>query len=230
MNAEQIAGLERRAKLHGALADVTRLQIVDRLSFSDASASELGAAFNVPSNLLAHHVKALETAGLIMRRRSEGDGRRSYLSLNRDAHLGTLPPSTAAAPLHPASRVVFVSTADTARSHLAAALWRQTSTIRAATAGTHPGERVNAAAAATAARHGLTMPQTRPRRLEETMRGGDLVVTVCDRAHEELDGADWAHWSVSDPVLHDTPSAFEAAFSEIAGRVAALAPRLHAAS
>lgn len=231
MNVEQTRELERRAEVHGALADVTRLQIVDRLSFSDASASELGAALHVPSNLLAHHVRVLENAGLITRRRSEGDGRRSYLSLARDdtAPIGDLS-TTATARLHRPRRILFVCTANTARSHLAAALWRQASTIRAASAGTHPGERINPAAAATAARHGLTMPDVAPRLLEQSRRNGDLIVTVCDRAHEELDGADWAHWSIPDPVLNGTKDAYEQAFAEIAGRVAALAPRLRAVS
>ena len=83
MNSEQIEVLGRRARVHAALGDVHRLQIVDLLAISDLSSSELGAATELPSNLLAHHVKTLEDAGLVTRRRSEGDGRRTYLSLNR---------------------------------------------------------------------------------------------------------------------------------------------------
>jgi ArsR family transcriptional regulator, arsenate/arsenite/antimonite-responsive transcriptional repressor / arsenate reductase (thioredoxin) len=35
----------------------------------------------MPSNLLAHHLRVLEEAGLVTRHRSEGDKRRSYLRL-----------------------------------------------------------------------------------------------------------------------------------------------------
>ncbi len=77
MNNEQTADLERRARVHAALGDVHRLQVVDLLATTDLSSSELGAALGIPSNLLAHHLRTLEDAGLLTRRRSEGDGRRT---------------------------------------------------------------------------------------------------------------------------------------------------------
>jgi protein-tyrosine-phosphatase len=49
---------------------------------------------------------------------------------------------------------------------------------------------------------------------------------VCDQAHEELAAAgqsDAIHWSIPDPVRHDTNQAFEAAFDDIRVRVARLA-------
>ena len=188
MNSEQTEELGRRARVHAALGDVHRLQIVDLLATSDLSSSELGAATELPSNLLAHHVKTLEDAGLVTRRRSEGDGRRTYLSLNRrEAWLG--PDARTALPLPEARRVVFVCTANTARSHLAAALWRRASPVVATSAGTHPGERVNPGALAAARRHHLELPDVAPRLLADTLDEGDLVITVCDRAHEELRGA-----------------------------------------
>jgi protein-tyrosine-phosphatase len=57
-------------------------------------------------------------------------------------------------------------------------------------------------------------------------RDGDLIVTVCDNAHEELGGAADLHWSVPDPVPAGDAEAFDAAFDEIARRVGDLAPRL----
>ena len=222
MNTEQIGALERRARAHAALADITRLRIVDRLSVSDAAASELGALLDAPSNLLAHHLKVLQDAGLITRHKSEGDGRRTYV---------TLVPGSVSALSSPAGawaqprRILFVCTANTARSHLAAALWRRESPVAAASAGTHPGERINQRAAAAAARHGLDLPDVAPALLADVERDGDLVITVCDRAHEELHGADWAHWSIPDPVLSGGAPAFDRALELIAGRVSALAPR-----
>ena len=142
MNIERTARVwTRRASVYAALADVTRLQIVDLLAVSDLTASEVGATLNVPSNLLAHHLNVLADAGLISRHRSEGDRRRHYLTLTR-AYLtaDTVGAQPGAANHHP-GRVLFVCTANTARSHLAAALWRRASPITAASAGTHPGDR-----------------------------------------------------------------------------------------
>src|SRR5271155_5667390 len=81
MNAEQTSDLARRAAVHAALADPARLQITDTLLAGDASPSELAAMLAMPSNLLAHHLRVLEQAGIIARRRSEGDRRRTYLRL-----------------------------------------------------------------------------------------------------------------------------------------------------
>ena len=50
---------------------------------------------------------------------------------------------------------MFVCTANSARSQLAAATWNQLSTIPATSAGTHPGPRIHPRAIATARRHGL---------------------------------------------------------------------------
>ncbi|SDP40643.1 Protein-tyrosine-phosphatase [Pedococcus dokdonensis] len=226
MDIERTSELESRAKAHAALADVTRLQILDLLTIGDASASEIGAALNVASNLLAHHLKVLEQAHLVTRRRSEGDGRRSYLSLGPAAH----PDISGGSVLGSPARVVFVCTANTARSHLAAALWRQASVIPAISAGTHPGDRIHPGAVKVADRHDLALPDAAPQLLDRVQRGGDLIITVCDRAHEELDGLGWAHWSVPDPVPASTKAAFDDAYGHLASRVAALAPRLAPAS
>src|SRR5215475_14624699 len=120
MKPDRNPELERRAVMHAALADTARLQITDTLLIGDASPSELAAMLAMPSNLLAHHLHVLEQAGIITRRRSEGDHRRSYLRLVP----GVLDPP---APVRErtACRVLFVCTANSARSHLAAALWRR---------------------------------------------------------------------------------------------------------
>ncbi|WP_418607523.1 hypothetical protein [Georgenia sp. SUBG003] len=55
---------------------------------------------------------------------------------------------------------------------------------------------------------------------------GDLVVTVCDRAHEELGFPVDVHWSIPDPVPTGTPEAFDRTVEEIGRRVDNLAPRL----
>ncbi|XBB66466.1 metalloregulator ArsR/SmtB family transcription factor [Nocardioides sp. WV_118_6] len=227
MNTEQDAELARRVEVHAALADPTRLRVVDLLGAGDAASSELSARLGTPSNLLAHHLKILEAAGVIRRRRSEGDGRRSYWRLVPDVVAPAAEPGAVAVPhLRTPARLVFVCTANTARSHLAAALWRQASRVPADSAGTHPAERIDRRAVAAARRHRLDLPDVRPQRVEDltpALTEDDLVVTVCDRAHEELGDAAQLHWSVPDPVAAGGAAAFDRAHDEIAGRVRVLA-------
>jgi protein-tyrosine-phosphatase len=64
--------------------------------------------------------------------------------------------------------------------------------------------------------------------LADVAMTGDLLVTVCDRAHETTPRAD-VHWSVPDPVAIGTPAAYEAAFDELSARIDALVPQLRAA-
>jgi protein-tyrosine-phosphatase len=223
MNVEQISDLARRAAVHAALADPARLQIADTLLAGDASPSELAAMLAMPSNLLAHHLHVLEQAGVITR--SEGDRRRTYLQLV-PATLDSL----AVPPGRGARRVLFVCTANSARSHLAAALWRRASTVPAISAGTHPAARIDPGAIAAARRHRLPLPRVRPRHIDQVQDVGDLVVTVCDMAREELGGAAAVHWSVPDPVPAGDPASFDATLSELSRRVERLAPRLAATS
>ena len=219
-----MSGLERRAAVHAALGDPARLRIVDLLLLGDVSPSELAADLEMPSNLLAHHLKVLESAGVVSRHRSEGDRRRTYLRLATGAH--TEPLSFTGS----VERVVFVCTANSARSHLAAALWRRTSRLPSASAGTHPAVRIEPGAVDVARRHRLPLPRLRPRRLDEVIADGDLVVTVCDLAHEELGRLSQLHWSIPDPVPAGTADAFDSAYDDLATRVIDLARRLPSAS
>ena len=206
--------------MHAALADQARLLITDRLAEGDASPSELGALLAMPSNLLAHHLRVLEDARIITRRRSEGDHRRSYLRLVPGAL-----DSLAAPQRRTASRVLFVCTANSARSHLAAALWRQASAVPATSAGTHPADAIDPGAVDAARRHGLPLPRRQPRHLSGTLEDGDLI-TVCDRAHEELGPLAALHWSVPDPVPAGDHGSFDAALDDLGRRVGRLAPQV----
>jgi protein-tyrosine-phosphatase len=217
--------VERRAALHAALSDPARLRIVDTLSAGDASPSELAAMLDMPSNLLAHHLRVLESERLLTRSRSEGDKRRSYLRLVPATLDELIPP-----PLRPRVRVVFVCTANTARSQLAAALWRHASYVPVTSAGTHPAQRIDPGATAVATRHRLPMRRARPRAFADVQAEGDLVITVCDRAHEELRDRSDLHWSVPDPAGTGTAAAFDHAYDELTRRVRDLAPRLRPAS
>ena len=191
----------------------------------DASPSELAALLAMSSNLLAHHLRVLEQAGVITRRRSDGDRRRTYLQL-----IPATLDSLAAPPVRTARRVLFVCTANSARSHLAAALWRRASTVPAVSAGTHPAVAIDPGAIAAARRHRLPLPRLRPRHISDVRHDDDLVVTVCDLAREKLGRQAAVHWSVADPVPAGDPASFDAAVAELSYRVARLAPRLAATS
>jgi protein-tyrosine-phosphatase len=221
MIAEQYSDLERRAAVHAALADPARLRITDALAGGDASPSELGAMLGMPSNLLAHHLQVLHSAGIVSRHRSQGDRRRTYLRLVT----GALDLSAGGGPWA-ARRVLFVCTANSARSHLAAALWRRASSVPATSAGTHPADAIASGAIDAASRHQLTLPRQRPRQIRDVRQDGDLVVAVCDQAYEELGGFGVVHWSVPDPVPAGDPASFDAALNELSRRVSQLAPQV----
>jgi ArsR family transcriptional regulator, arsenate/arsenite/antimonite-responsive transcriptional repressor / arsenate reductase (thioredoxin) len=223
MFVDLYGSLEARALTHAALADPGRLRIVDLLSRGDLSPSELQNELGIASNLLAHHLRVLEQASVIFRHRSEGDRRRSYVTLRPGVFDGLL---TGAALR--ARRVVFVCTANSARSQLAAALWARASAVPSTSAGTHPADRIAEGAFEVAAAHGLELPDTPPRVLEALV-DGDFVVTVCDSAREELGATGSAHWSVADPVRRGDRDSFVSAYAELERRVADLAPRLVAA-
>ncbi len=76
---------------------------------------------------------------------------------------------------------------------------------------------------AAARRVGLDLSTAQPHRLGPADPSVQIV-TVCDRAHEELDPHEsWWHWSISDPVDVGTPDAFDAVVADIETRLAALA-------
>ncbi len=220
MNTEQ-SSVVGRAAMHAALADPARLQIIDTLGAGDTSPSELAVMLEMSSNLLAHHLHVLAQAGLITRRRSEGDRRRAYVQLVPGALESLTIPAARAA-----RRVLFVCTANSARSHLAAALWRRASSVPAASAGTHPAAHIEPGAIAAARRHHLPMRRLRPRHISDVQQHGDLVITVCDLAHEELGHRAAVHWSVPDPVPAGDAAGFDAALTELSHRVEHFAPRL----
>ncbi len=184
---------------------------------SDRAPVELQALTGLESNLLAHHLDTLEQAGLIVRSQSSGDGRRRYVRLI-PGPLRSLYPVTKLAP----TDVLFVCSMNSARSQLAAALWRECAGSPAQSAGTHPAQRVHPGAIAAAERAGLHLHATTPRSLDDVVVLPPLVITVCDQAHEEL-GSErmWSHWSVPDPVARGTEGAFDATVVELRERIEA---------
>ena len=201
MNADRTSDLARRAAVHAALADPARLRITDTLLAGDASPSELAAMLAMPSNLLAHHLHVLEQAGIITRRRSEGDRRRTYLQLIPGALDSLAPP-----PARTARRVLFVCTANSARSHLAAALWRQASNVPAVSAGTHPARRSTPARSPPPDATGCCCPGCGPATSARSSKTATWWSRSATWPTRNSAGQAAVHWSVPDPVPAGDPA------------------------
>ncbi len=203
-----------------------RLAIIDELVSSDLAPVELRRLLKIESNLLAHHLDVLESVGLVSRSRSSGDGRRRYVHLERRSLAGLSPGHRL-----PSQPALFVCTQNSARSQLAAAIWRALLGAPAESAGTRPAARVHPAAIAAARRAGFDLAGAVPRQLDDIEALPPLVVTVCDQAHESIPRhAGWLHWSIPDPVAADTAAAFDATVVELRQRIADLVDRSTAAS
>ena len=214
------SSLERRARIHAALGEPIRLAIVDELALSDRSPGELARRFSLPTNLLAHHLDVLGGADLVERVVSSGDRRRRYVRL-RPEGFDIIGANAGAPP----EQVVFVCTRNSARSQLAAAIWTSRTGGAATSAGTDPADRVDPGAIAAAHRHGFDLGEVEPRRLGPVDTSTRLI-TVCDRAHEDLDPAhaSW-HWSLPDPVEVGTDEAFDTTIHALDDRITHLVPR-----
>lgn len=223
--SELDAHRQRVQRLH-ALADDVRLAVVDALATGDRSPGDLAAELGIAPNLLAYHLNVLEQASLVRRMRSEADRRRAYLQLAWEATAQILPQP----PIRVAPRVVFVCTQNSARSQLAAAAWGAYSEVPVASCGTRPAPEVNPGARAAARRHGLRIGSARPAHSADVLTADDLVVSVCDSAHETLDEAGWdhLHWSVPDPVPVGSVEAFDRVTETVTTRVARLAANVNA--
>src|SRR5690242_2516734 len=77
---------DQLSAVFGALADPTRRAILARLAEGDANVAELAAPFRMSQPAVSQHLKVLERAGLISRRR-RGTARFSHLEAEplRDA-------------------------------------------------------------------------------------------------------------------------------------------------
>ena len=206
----------RRASRFAALGDMSRLSIVDALLVGDRSPGELAEITGCDSNLLAHHLRILEDAGLIRRVKSQGDGRRRYVQLVPAVLDGLLPttPSTTK------RRALFVCTRNSARSQLAAALWQSSGAGSAESAGTHPADCVHPGAVAAARRIGLDIASNVPKHLDDVETDAELVITVCDEAREGIEApVEWIHWSIPDPVKSGRATSFDAVVRELTRRI-----------
>lgn len=206
--------IANRARLHAALGDESRLAIAEELRFSDRSPTELAQRLGVKSNLLAHHLDVLEDADAIDRVVSAGDARRRYVRLTAAAVEVMGPPETLGQ-----RSVLFLCTRNSARSQLAAAVWRVRTGRPARSAGTHPAAAVHPGAVAAAKRLGESLDNVVPSAVGLVPRGVQ-VITVCYLVHEELEPRDdWWHWSIPAPSASKKSTAFDAVIDELNERM-----------
>lgn len=85
MSTAVVPGARHAARWFRALADETRLRIIDRLVDGEACVCDLTDDLGVAQSRLSFHLRTLKQAGIVSDRR---DGRWVYYSLNRDALTG----------------------------------------------------------------------------------------------------------------------------------------------
>lgn len=194
------------------------MAIAQVLLARDLAPGEIAQRWGLSTSLVAHHLNVLTAAGVVVRRRGEHDGRKSYIGLRHDDPVVVAMVSLGAPTLTPPPRVVFVCTRNSARSKLAAAWWRRLSAVPALDAGTQPADSPHPLALRTASRHGLLVDQVM-RDVGDTLRSDDLVIAVCDHVHETLPDLPRWHWSIPDPVPTASAASFDHACRTLQARV-----------
>lgn len=198
-----------------------RWRLTQALAGSDLRVGELVAAIGERQNLVSYHLAQLRVSGLVSERRSSADARDVYYHLNLRALQAELDRS--AGSIHPAlrlaevrdllhddggrkSRVLFVCTANSARSQMAEAILRDLSAgaIDVQSAGPRPAG-VHPLAIRVLAARGLAVAGLRSKGLDELESlAFDHSVTLCDLARErcpELAAIpSRIHWSLPDPA------------------------------
>lgn len=209
--------VSKRARLFAALGEECRLEIAEELALSDRTPGELIEKLEISSALLAHHLDVLEDAGLVERFESTADRRKRFVRLVEQHRPLVEAPSIP-------RRVVFVCRQNSARSQLAAAVWRRLVGVSARSAGTEPAHEIHPMVFEVARRHGLALQSTTPQRFTASRGNETTVITVCDQSHDDLARPlTRLHWSVPDPVKIGTRAAFERTLDELTRRIAPLA-------
>ena len=206
-----------RAQMFAALGDRLRLDIVDELALSDRTPGELIQKFEITSALLAHHLDVLENAQIVERIESSADRRKRFVRLS-ERNLPLLVTSK-----YP-ENIQFICRHNSARSQLAAAIWKKFVGTAASSSGTEPAKTVHPLTIQIAKRHNLDLGQAIPRKYRPTPAPGRLEITVCDQSHDDLYmPLSRSHWSLPDPTNVGTIAAFEQTYQELFKRIIPLA-------
>lgn len=249
------------AEFRRLVADEVRWHLLEELARSDRKVQELVASAGRPQNLVSYHLGRLRRAGLVTQHRSAADARDLYYQLDIErftdlysragaavqpsfmlartlmADVESLPAVRSESPIA-RWRVLFVCTANSARSQMAEAFTRELGNgrlrrlcqgqIEAESAGTAPRP-VHPMASRVMSDLGVPMAQQRSKALEQVLdHRFDQVITLCDIAREvclPVSGVpNAAHWSLPDPAEAAGPesevyAAFKASALTIAARV-----------
>lgn len=233
-------------------AEPVRWALLRELAQSDRRVDELVDALGKPQNLVSYHLGKLRAAQLVSARRSSHDRRDMFYRLDLPRCRELL--SLAATSLHPAldvapvaasgppraasldASVLFLCTANTARSQMAEGLLRAATAGSAtvASAGTQPSV-VHPNAILAMERRGIDISGQSSKHMDAYLGTEfDLVVTVCDHVREQCPefpgAARTIHWSIPDPVTEGadagTQPAFERVAEDLAIRIEYLIPVL----
>lgn len=202
------------------LADETRLAIVRLLAITDLKAGEIMERIGAPQNAVSYHLKQLRSLGLLRDRRSSGDARDVYYSIDVE-RLCALYAATGDA-LHPALvgdnntgrpaskldrplRVLFLCTHNSARSQLAEAILRCMGgdQVEVFSAGSQPSE-LHPMARELLEESGIDTSQHSAKPMSQFAgQRFDYVITVCDRIRDSCPtfpgDPERIHWSFPDP-------------------------------
>lgn len=233
------------------LAHDLRWQLISMLIVSDRRVQELVDRVGRPMNLVSYHLAQLRHIDLVHERRSSGDARDVYYSLDME-RLSFLYTASGKA-LHPLlgqptgedlvqattapMRILFLCTHNSARSQMAEALLRHLSNgrVEAFSAGTEV-HKVHPLAVAAMADLGLDIGAQHSKHLDTFEQYAFThIITVCDRVREQCPvfpgDPEHIHWSLADPAAvtgdHKTQQrAFAATASQLRVRVRHLLPLL----
>jgi len=237
-------------------AEPVRWALLTELALGDRRVDELVAALGKPQNLVSYHLGKLRAARLVSSRRSSHDRRDMFYrlelprcrellsfaatSLHPALDIAPIAPSANSASVPASGSVLFLCTANSARSQMAEGLLRAATgdAVRVASAGTEPSI-VHPNAVLAMANRGIDISAQASKHMDAFLGAEfDLVITVCDHVREqcpEFPGAPRTiHWSIPDPVTEGddagTPAAFERVAEELATRIEFLIPILGKAS
>jgi ArsR family transcriptional regulator, arsenate/arsenite/antimonite-responsive transcriptional repressor / arsenate reductase (thioredoxin) len=230
------------------IAHDLRWKLLERLGDGDFRVSELVEWVGERQNLVSYHLGLLRSGGLVTERRSSADGRDVYYALDLTRLEASI--SGMASSLHPAlrvaagakedeelspksaplARILFLCTANSARSQMAEALLRNLSrgSIAVQSAGSRP-ESVHPRALAALNELGVPADGLRSKNLSEFAgERFDYIISLCDKVREECPvfpgDPERIHWSFADPAAvegsqEDVHAAFMTTASELTTRL-----------
>lgn len=220
-----------------------RWRLLGELARSDRTVLELTELVGEPQNLVSYHLAKLRGGQLVSARQSAADRRDSYYALDLARVGGRL--AAAGAALHPGlrmtptsrdgarlghARILFLCTGNSARSQMAEALIKATSSgvIEAVSAGSQPKPLHPNAVRVMREEHGIDISGQASKHID-VFAGErfDWVISLCDRVREVCPPfpghPQTVHWSMPNPATGDadgvTYPLFQQAAAELVTRI-----------